>query len=601
MTTELRLLGAVEIVADGRPVAIDGRKPRQLLAALLLNADRLVGTDRLVEAVWGADPPRSAMENLRTYATALRKGLSGGEMQLTTSRTGFVLRTGDAKVDLDAFRVAVSAARGATAAGDHATAVSRYAEAALYWRGPAGEGLPRDGWLGLALDALDEQHLGVLEERADTQLRLGQHAEILPQLVRLATEHPLREGIWRLLALAQYRGGNMSAALDTCTRLRAVLAEQLGVDPSAEFGALHAAILRRDPRLDPPADRTPPLPRAGRHTVVPRQLPARSTCFAGRHTELAQAVAALREAPVRPVTVAFHGPAGIGSSAMALRAAHAVRDEFPDGQLYLDLREFTGSDDAMACAAAQRLLRGLGRSTAAPQTAAEAGALVRTELAGLRVLVVVDNATGPVPVRALLPAHPGAAVIVAGLTALELPGVTHTVPLGPLDYPSAVRILEQALGPARARHERHAVQDIARMCAGVPVALRAVATRLAARTNWSAATTRDRLVSEHQRLAELSYGGDSVRACIAAALTAATEARPAVRRVFAHLARCDTPFDIGAAGQACPEPDSDVAEALERLVDFGLLDTVAPEHYRFPELTRLFAVELLQNAGTSYL
>jgi len=132
------------------------------------------------------------------------------------------------------------------------------------------------------------------------------------------------------------------------------------------------------------------------------------------------------------------------------------------------------------------------------------------------------------------------------------------------------------------------------------VALRAAATRLSARSNWSADITRDRLVCEKRRLAELSFGGASVRMSMAATLAGAAERCPPVWRIFPQLSRCEPPFDADNARAACREPVG-LAAALEQLVDFGLLHTVAPEHYRFPELTRLFALEQLESVDTADL
>lgn len=604
MATELRLLGTVQISANGRAVVIKGHKPRRLLVALALNANRMTSIDRLVDAVWGDDVPRSALENLRTYATGLRKALAGtpSAAAVTTSHTGFQLRPADAVLDLDRFRTSTAAARSLVAAGDVAGAVTRYAEALLHWRGPAAEELRRDGWLGAALAALDEQHLDVTEEYSEAQLRLGQHRTVLGRLSRLVTEHPLRERLWRLLVLAQYRCGNLDDALRTHARARTTLLTQLGIDPSPQFADLHTAILRRDaalagPVVEPPASPAPvtvaPRPAAASGCGPPQHLPPRSTAFVGRDGELAEAVAALRRTDDGPVTVVVHGPAGTGSSTLALHAAHAVRAHFPDGQLYLNLREFADTTpDAMVHEAARRVLCAVGAGPVEAATAAEAAATARSALAGRRILLLVDNAAAALPAAALLPAHPHAAAIVASTPAPSSPAVTHSIALRPLDENDAVRLLSDVVGADRAGAEPAAIAEIARCCAGLPIALRAAARRLAARSNWMAAATRDRLACEQQRLNELSLDADvSVRRSIAAAFDAATERQPDARQAFTDLARHRVPFDLNAARQTCCLPGPALAVALERLVDFGLLDTVAATHYRYPELTRLFALE----------
>jgi len=591
------------VLNGGTEVAVNGLKPRQLLAALMLNADRIVSTDRLVDALWGEAPPRSALENLRTHATTLRQLMApagSAAPRLSTSKTGFLLELSGATLDLDRFRTAVADGRGELAAGRTEPALHHFTKALEQWRAAAGQGLPRHGWLGAALSALDEQHLAVTEDRAEAQLRLGRHHEVAPHLIRTATEHPLRERLWRLLMLAQYRCGNVAEALDSYRQTRDALAEQLGVDPAPESEALHRAILSHDPVLAGPPEFPPPAAPAAParpRPVVPRQLPARAARFAGRHEQLADVTAALcRATRGERVAVAIRGPAGVGTSALALQAAHAVSDRFPDGQLYVDLRELAagpadGPPGGSGHAVAVRLLRAIGFRGTPPRSAAEAGAAFRSEVAGRRVLVVLDNASRAIPLGPLLPAHPGSAVLLTSRALLTAPGINHTLRVGPLDDGSLAWIIEAAIGPCLAAAERRAVAAIARLCAGLPLAAEAAAARLAARPGWPADTTRERLAGG-RRLAELSPAGDPVRARLASALAEAAQQEPAATGVFPRLARCVAPFDVPAATQVC-EPGTPVEAALDALADVGLLDTVRPAHYRFPDLTGLLAAERL--------
>ena len=615
MSVTLRILGTVEMVADSEPVAIQGLKPRLLLAALMLGADRLVPTERLVDALWGGAPPRSASENLRTYATMLRRAMAtygGDPSSLTTSRVGFTLRSARSDLDVERFRAAVAQARGAVAAGRTHVAVEHFGTGLSLWRGVAGQDLPRDGWLGRALCALDEQHLTVVEDHAEAQLRLGLHQQVAAKLAGLVVEHPLRERLWRLLMTAQYRCGDVPGALASFAQARTALADYLGVDPGPELDGLHRSILRREPHLAAPATAAPiavispvptvdgpitDIPVAG-GTIPPHQLPARAVVFVGRHHELAEVTDALTHAAAGAYTgVLIHGAPGVGTSALAIHAAHAVRDLFPDGQLYVDLREEPhGRDDTRLRHLAERLLRGLNIRVPAPGTGAEASAALRSVLARRRILLVVDNTDTSAQTAGLLPAGEGSAALVVCRTGWSAPGIGRALALGPLSTASSVDLLERAVGPAGA--VPHALAAIAGYCAGLPLAIKAVADRICSRNNWSLQHTQDRLARPHCRLNELSVGRHSVRDSLMTALADASKRQPMLRNTFASLAEFEAPFEVDDATRLCRVNRANMETSLARLVDFGLLETVAPEHFLLPPLTRLFAVEQLRQPRT---
>ncbi|MCU7731129.1 NB-ARC domain-containing protein [Actinoplanes sp. KI2] len=610
VSVALRILGTVEMVADSEPVAIHGLKPRLLLAALVVGADRQVPTERLIDALWGDAPPRSASENLRTYATTLRRGITtygGDPSSLTTSRVGFTLRSDRLDLDVERFRAAAARARGAGAAGQTGAAVELFGTSLSLWRGVAAQDLPRDGWLGRALCALDEQHLTVVEDHAEAQLRLGLHQQVAARLAGLVVEHPLRERLWRLLMTAQYRCGDISAALASFGQARAALADHLGVDPGPELDELHRSILRREPHLAAPTTAPPiavispaptadgpitDIPAAG-CTVPPHQLPARTAVFVGRHRELAEVTEALQHAAAGEYTgVLIHGTPGVGTSTLAIHAAHAVRDLFPDGQLYVDLREEPyGRGDTRLRRVAERLLRGLNIRVPTPDTGAEASAALRSVLARRRILLVVDNTDTSDQLAGLLPAGEGSAALVVCRTGWPAPGIGRTVTLRPLSTASSVDLLERAVGPATAGAMPHALAAIAGYCAGLPIAIKAAADRISSRSNWSLQHTQNRLARPHCRLSELSVGRHSVRESLLAALADASKRYSMLPTAFSSLADFERPFEVDEAARVCRVNRADMEASLARLVDFGLLETVAPEHFRLPPLTRLLAME----------
>ncbi|MGO9857037.1 MAG: BTAD domain-containing putative transcriptional regulator [Acidimicrobiales bacterium] len=258
-----RLLGPLEVVGeDDRAVTLAGRRERVLLATLVLGANQTVSTDRLVDALWGDDPPATAANSLQVHVSKLRKKLSaaGARDSLSSAPHGYVLRTGPGEVDVDQFEQLVSAAT-----GDPAQVSTRLREALALWRGPALADVSSDLLQG-EKTRLAEFRLLTQERRMEADLALGRHAEVVGELEALVQADPLREGTRRQLMLALYRSGRQADALATYKAGREVLADELGIDPGPELQALEMAILNQDPELAAPANRvisataTPALP-----------------------------------------------------------------------------------------------------------------------------------------------------------------------------------------------------------------------------------------------------------------------------------------------------------------------------------------------------
>ncbi|HKS99275.1 MAG TPA: AfsR/SARP family transcriptional regulator, partial [Rugosimonospora sp.] len=449
----IRLLGPLDVVVDGVPRPVPGLRRRAILAVLALNRGKVVGTDQLIDAVWDGAAPATVGNTLQRNMSHLRQ-LLGDPGAIQARPPGYLLRTaGDEPTDAEA---AEQLARQAGEEGDPGTRARRLREALALWRGSSlvdVAGLP---WLDRQAERLEQLRLRVRRELIDARLDLGEHAQLLPELAQLATEHPFEEHVHGRLILALYRAGQPVEALATYRRLRDNLRDELGIDPGPELRALEAAVLRQDPSLAPAAAvATVPAPPAR----VPAQLPAAVYAFAGRTAELAALDAMLAAATgtglgAAVVISAVSGSAGVGKTSLAVYWAHRVAAQFPDGQLYVNLRGFDPTGVAMDPGEA---LRGFLYAFGVPAERVPLGltaqaALYRSLLATRRVLVVLDNARDGEQVRPLLPGAPGCLAVVTSRNQLtSLVAVEGAQPLAvDLLSPAEARdLLARRLGEPR--------------------------------------------------------------------------------------------------------------------------------------------------------
>jgi DNA-binding SARP family transcriptional activator len=264
---QFAILGPLEVHFCRRPVPIRGSRERLVLASLLIAAGDPVSLDRLVETVWDARPPRAAAKAVRNSVSALRQRLAeviGPVPLIGTEPTGYRLQLDRCYLDAQDFQDKTTTARRAAAAGQAGQAAAELRAALALWRGPALAGL--DGAVIEAEAAsLDEQRLTALEECFDLELALGAHGRLVSELGAVAREHPLRERFAGQLMIALYRSGRQAEALDVYRQLASKLADDLGIDPSAEVAMLHQAILRQDPSLDVSVPAPAGRPQAARY------------------------------------------------------------------------------------------------------------------------------------------------------------------------------------------------------------------------------------------------------------------------------------------------------------------------------------------------
>jgi DNA-binding SARP family transcriptional activator len=250
---EFRILGPLEVGDAGSEVALGGRKPRALLALLLLHPNEVVPADRLIDELWGEDAPERAADALRVNVSRLRKALP--EDVLTTRSPGYVVRIGADELDLNRFERLLDEGRSLHARGLAAGASERIRDALSLWRGPALADFAHESFAQTAIARLEEIRLAAVELRIDADLALGRHHELVGELEALVAEHPLRERLRRYLMTALYRSGRQAEALDAYQDARRALVDELGIDPSPALQELERAILRQEPSLDVDARR----------------------------------------------------------------------------------------------------------------------------------------------------------------------------------------------------------------------------------------------------------------------------------------------------------------------------------------------------------
>jgi DNA-binding SARP family transcriptional activator len=255
MALTFRILGPLELAEDGGEIRLGGRKPRALLALLLLHPNEVVPADRLIDELWGGDSGESGASALRVNVARLRKALPDGV--LTTRSPGYMVRVAAEELDLHRFERLVDEGRSLLSRGLAADASQRLREALSLWRGPALADFAYESFAQPAIARLDEIRLTATELRVDADLALGRHDELVGELEALVGEHPLRERLRGCLMTALYRSGRQAEALDAYQSARRALVDELGIEPSPALQELERAILRQDPALEI-ASRTPP-------------------------------------------------------------------------------------------------------------------------------------------------------------------------------------------------------------------------------------------------------------------------------------------------------------------------------------------------------
>lgn len=596
---ELCVLGRIAVVTDGRERVLGSGREAALLADLIVHAGQMMPAERLIEDLWNGAPPPGAAGTLQTYVRNLRRVLepdraAGSPSRVLLSRRpGYVLEIDDDVLDARRFERLVIAG-GLEATGDPAGASATLREALALWKGPAFGELANEPYLRADATRLEELRLSALEGRIDADLGLGRHQDVCGELGPLATAHPYRERLWGQLMLALYRSGRQADALRAYHRLRAALAEELGLEPSASLRDLDAAIVLQKPELDHvSAKAAAALLRAEperRRTVAVSPTP-----LLGRDELLATVADSIR--PRRVVTLT--GPGGIGKSRLALAVAADVSGRFEDGVRVVELARVT--DAVSVPGAVAEVLGVVGPPGAASMSA------VAEHLIDRHVLVVIDNCEHVIDgaadlVGAVLRISQTAAVVATSRESLDVDGeIAIAVPglaSGGEDSAAVQLFVERA---RRARYDfapvesdLDAIDDICRTLDGMPLAIELAAARVRSMT---VEEIRQRLASVLALLRGHRSGVPDRRTLDGAIDWSYRQLVPSEQLAFEGL----SVFARGAMLTAAEDVLADsghVAVALDGLVRKSLLEASLDRgrtRYRLLEPLRQFARERLED------
>jgi len=590
-----RLLGPIEVWFDDKRIDLGYPRQRTLLAILLIDANRLVTVDSLIDRTWGDHPPATARDTLYGDMSKLRRALTPApDLRLLRQPGGYLINTQPETIDLHRFRQLVITAH--RTADDEATA-ALLDEALALWHGEPFADLDNTWLTTLRTSLNDEKHTATLD-RNDAQLRLGRHTHLLTHLATAAADHPLDERLAAQYMLALHRGNRPAEALRHYQHTRRRLADELDADPGPELQELHNEILRNDTR--PHTTTPPPTPApAPARPLTPRQLPAYAPHFVGRTRELRRLTEVLDSAGDTGGTVvisAIAGAGGIGKTWLALRWAHENTDRFPDGQLFVDLRGFTPNGDPMTPRTAVRgFLDGLRVDPdRIPADLDAQTALYRSLVADKRMLIVLDNAADTTQVTPLLPGGPTCTVIVTSrrrLTGLITGHHAHHVPLDVLTDTEARHLLCVRLGAERVAAEPDAVDTLLACCAGFPLALGIVVGRALAYPDFPLSVLAAELADTTAALGALDEGdaATSLPAVLSWSVRALTTEQA---RVFALVGIAPSQ-DIGLPATAALTALStkQARAVLRELENASLVQQHTPGRYRMHDLIRRYAAD----------
>ncbi|WP_258345252.1 ATP-binding protein [Saccharopolyspora gregorii] len=579
--------------ADGEPVEVGGRRVRALIARLALDAGRPVPADTLIADLWGAAQPAAAVNALQTLVSRARRAT--GDLRLTSTAAGYVLDVAGDDVDVHRFDRLVATGRARLRSGEAAGAADVLREALALWRGDPLVDVADAAFAAPHVARLDEARLGAREDRIEADLRLGRHADLIPELDGLCARHPLRERLIALRLRALHAAGRRADALAAYEAHRSRLADDLGTDPSASLTALRAELLRDEPA-------PPPAPAAH------QALPVRLSSFVGREAEIAQVGAAL----ARSRLVTLFGPGGAGKTRLATEIAAEITGH---RVWFAELAPVRDGGDLTAAVLAALGIRET-RLLEAPQS--HGAARLAEALGAEPAVLVLDNCEHVIEEAAgfaheLLGRRPELRVLATSREPLALPG-EELLPVGPLALPAdgtdpaaaaAVRLFADraaAASPGFELTERTApdVVEVCRRLDGIPLAIELAAARLRSMPLRQIAARLDdrfRLLTGGNRAAMPRHR--TLRAVVEWSwdLLDERERRLAARMaVFTGAVRAESVTAVCADDEL---PAADVFYVLSSLVEKSLVTAVENGRYRMLETVRAYCWQRCLDDGAA--
>ena len=630
------ILGPLAVIDKGKNITPTAPKVRQVLALLLVRRNQIVQVSEFVDELWGDHPPESAMTTLQTYVYKLRKDVlePSGLGRLQTQPSGYLLEVRDENIDVCDFERLSAEGRVALENDDPRRAAELLSGALGLWRGQALASVTVGEILSAHVTRLEENRLRAVELRIEANMCLGRYHELVSELKMLVYAHPLHERFHGDLMIALDRSGRRYEALEVYRRLRGLLIDELGIEPSASMQRLHQSLLNagaagraarpvsvgavvgsdrpvrprvngktsgRAPAMTGPSGSagTGPAARHATTLTVPAQLPPDISDFTGRGEPLNEArrwLAVRDDEGTTARTLCICGMAGVGKTTLALRVAHMARAGYPDGQLYADLQGASAQPLSPS-----EVLAGFLSSVGVPEhqipaTLQERAKLFRTWSTGRRVLVVLDDAAVASHVASLLPATPHCAVIITSRQGLQsLPGV-RIVELPVMTPAESIELLTRISGQDRISAEPEQAEKIADLCGHLPLALRVIGTRLAAAPTWSLHKLATLIESSPSPLDQLTYEQFDVRAGYDDSYARLTAHDRSVFRLLGLLPPQNFTVSL-AAGLLGKSPET-VEAQLTRLASCHLVEATTQEStketiYKLHKLIHHYARERL--------
>jgi tetratricopeptide (TPR) repeat protein/DNA-binding SARP family transcriptional activator len=579
---EFRVLGPIELWSAGQQCELGSNRARCVLANLLLTPGTIIPAEVLIDRVWDTRPPPKARESLSVYITRLRAALRqapGDNVRLIGRARGYELDVDPEAVDLHQFRRLRRQAEALVANGDPDHAALMLREADGLWRGQAFAGI-RGDWMERMRDSLGEERRAAILTRVDCELRRGRHSDLVGELHHLLAQYPLDETLVGYQMTALYLSGRPGDALSLYRDTRGRLVDEQGAEPGPALSGLHDRILRHDPDLAArPGDRGP-----GRMPPAD-MLPPETTDFVGRGEELALLT---QEQGAAPRVSVIEGMAGVGKTALAVHAARAVSDQYPDGVFYLNFHTHDpGGPSLDGADAVQGLLRMLtAPTTQTPAALDECLALLRAQLSRRRAVVILDDAARYDQIGPLLSAAGQCMILIT--TRRRLPDLEggQALTLDVLSMEDAIALFESIAGQGRVHDEGEAATAV-RLCGRLPLAIQLAAGRLAQDYPPRLAD----LVGElSQTPARLRGAGAASPEVMSAFELSYRSLEPGHQRFFRRLGLNPCPtVTLHAAAALGGSSLAEAEKALTVLLDHHLIAQAPVGQFRFHDLIREYA------------